>query len=47
MLLHSVASLRTGVGNSLPHVIISNLEHDSIDLAAKKLQKLGYIGMMH
>ena len=34
-----------GAPRSLPHVIISNLEHDSVDLTAKKMEELGRIGM--
>ena len=43
MVLHSIASLTS---DSVPHVIISNLEHASINLTAKKLEELGRIGMM-
>ena len=30
---------------SLPHFIISNLEHDSVDLTARKMEELERIGM--
>ena len=33
-----------GVHCSLPHVVISNLEHDSVDLTAEKMKELGKIG---
>ena len=48
MTLQSIASsmvdMTTGDASLVPHVIISNLEHFSIDLAAKKLEELGRIG---
>ena len=34
-----------GESQSIPHFIISNLEHDSVDLTAKKMEELGRIGM--
>lgn len=34
-----------GEPQSLPHFVISNLEHDSVDLTAKKMEELGKIGM--
>ena len=30
---------------SLPHVIISNLEHDSVELTAREMEKNGRIGI--
>ena len=33
-----------GGQGSLPHVIISNLEHDSVDLTARKMEEQGRIG---
>lgn len=30
--------------NSLPHIIISNLEHDSVELTARKMEEMGMIG---
>ena len=38
--LHAV----DGEHSSLPHVIISNLEHDSVDLTARKMEELERIG---
>lgn len=36
-----------GMCKSLPHIIISNLEHDSVDLTVRKMEELGRIGMCH
>lgn len=33
-----------GKNHSLPHVVISNLEHDSVDVTARKMEELGRIG---
>jgi cysteine sulfinate desulfinase/cysteine desulfurase-like protein len=33
-----------GGRGSLPHIIISNLEHDSVDITARKMQQQGRIG---
>lgn len=33
-----------GGRGSLPHVIISNLEHDSVELTARKMEEQGRIG---
>ncbi len=30
--------------SSLPHVVISNLEHDSIDLTVRELESRGKLG---
>lgn len=30
--------------SSLPHIIISNLEHDSVDITARKMEQQGRIG---
>ena len=46
MVLHSVirhCSL-TGSSNHLPHVVISNLEHDSIDVTVQELVGRGLVG---
>ena len=33
-----------GGQSSLPHVIISNLAHDSVDITARKMEQQGRIG---
>lgn len=33
-----------GGQGSLPHVIISNLEHDSVDLTTRKMEEMGRVG---
>ena len=33
-----------GGPSSLPHIIISNLEHDSVDLTVRKMEEMGRIG---
>ena len=31
---------------SLPHIITTNLEHDSVDLTARKMEEQGRIGQL-
>ena len=33
-----------GMNAALPHVVISNLEHDSVDITARKMEEQGKIG---
>ena len=40
---HQLHASDKGQG-SLPHVVITNLEHDSVDLTARKMAEMGRIG---
>ena len=33
-----------GVNATLPHMVISNMEHDSVDITARKMEEQGKIG---
>ena len=43
---HQELQVEDGVeASQLPHVVISNMEHDSVDLTARKMAEQGRIGM--